>query len=69
MMFGLKEAVGNMETDPDEVELEDGVEGRLFVHVPVGLKGTRLGGRGSGILETEARPGGKIVVGAPPTGC
>ena len=68
-MFGLKEAVGNMETDPDKVELEGGVEGRLFVHVAVGLKGTRLGGRGSGILETEARPEGKIVAGTPPTGC
>lgn len=69
MMFGLKEVAGNMEMDPDEVELEGGVKGRLFVHVGVGLKGMRLGGRGSGILDIEARPEGKIVVGAPPTGC
>lgn len=67
-MFGVKEA-GNMEMDPGELELEGGVEERLFVHVTVGLKGMRLGGRGSVTLETEARLGGKIVGGAPPTGC
>ena len=62
MMFGLK-AVGNMEIDPGEVELDGFVEGRELL-LAVGVNGMRCGGRGSAVgPEMEVRPGGIIAVG------